>query len=145
MKRAYIFNPIIDPHHCFECGGDVEEMHHVVPVVTGGTRVVPLCESCHGKVHQLNREGHSFLIKVALKKKKEKGEAIGAPPYGFLINKDGLLVVNSKEMHIVQYAKKLREEGFTIRAIQKKLYDSKMYNRMGKQFSVAAVHAIVKK
>ena len=37
---------------CFECGtiGDVD-FHHVVPKSKGGTKMIPLCLSCHSKVH----------------------------------------------------------------------------------------------
>ena len=37
---------------CFECGkeGDVHE-HHVVPRSKGGRMTIPLCEGCHGLVH----------------------------------------------------------------------------------------------
>jgi len=31
---------------CFECGKPAEHDHHVVPVVRGGTRTVPLCSEC---------------------------------------------------------------------------------------------------
>lgn len=37
---------------CFECGtiGPVD-LHHVVPKSKGGTQTIPLCLSCHSKVH----------------------------------------------------------------------------------------------
>ena len=37
---------------CFEC--DSEENihnHHVIPKILGGTKTIPLCALCHGKVH----------------------------------------------------------------------------------------------
>lgn len=39
---------------CFECGEPARHKHHVIPKVLGGTRTVPLCESCHSKVHGAN-------------------------------------------------------------------------------------------
>jgi 5-methylcytosine-specific restriction endonuclease McrA len=36
---------------CFECGAPAAHQHHVVPRSLGGTKTVPLCEGCHGKVH----------------------------------------------------------------------------------------------
>lgn len=40
---------------CFECGSDVNiHQHHVVPKTLGGTKTVPLCGTCHGKVHGKN-------------------------------------------------------------------------------------------
>ena len=43
---------------CWECGKDEEvHYHHVVPRSKGGTRTLPLCLECHGKVH--NKKMHS--------------------------------------------------------------------------------------
>jgi len=49
---------------CFECsaGGDIH-MHHVVPRVLGGTKMVPLCEKCHSLVHDRGMVGHSRLVR----------------------------------------------------------------------------------
>jgi hypothetical protein len=63
---------------CFECGtiGDVD-FHHVVPKSKGGTQMIPLCLSCHSKVHgehmlkirKLANDSRNRMIK----EKKEKG------------------------------------------------------------------------
>ena len=38
--------------NCFECESEDDiHMHHVVPKSLGGTKMVPLCNSCHAKVH----------------------------------------------------------------------------------------------
>jgi 5-methylcytosine-specific restriction endonuclease McrA len=39
---------------CFECGNSATENHHVIPKSLGGTKTVPLCSSCHMKVHGLD-------------------------------------------------------------------------------------------
>jgi hypothetical protein len=36
---------------CFECGQKAKEKHHLIPKSLGGTRTVPLCGSCHCKIH----------------------------------------------------------------------------------------------
>ena len=36
---------------CFECGSPATQDHHVVPYCLGGRNKIPLCDSCHGKVH----------------------------------------------------------------------------------------------
>jgi hypothetical protein len=48
---------------CFECGSPAECDHHVVPRSMGGTKTVPLCESCHSKVHSCRIVAKSELTK----------------------------------------------------------------------------------
>ena len=83
---------------CWECEIETEDIHHhhVVPRTRGGTKTVPLCESCHSKAHHKEKNmTTSRLTKEALKRKKEAGEFVGRPPKGFkreyrrfLIDKD---------------------------------------------------------
>jgi hypothetical protein len=40
--------------NCFECGELATEDHHVIPQVMGGMKTVPLCSSCHMKVHGIS-------------------------------------------------------------------------------------------
>lgn len=63
---------------CFECGSTESiELHHVVPKSKGGTQMIPLCLSCHSKVHgehmlkirKLANDSRNRMIK----EKKEKG------------------------------------------------------------------------
>jgi len=55
--------------HCINCGHDAEHEHHVVPCVIGGSVTVPLCEVCHGKVHDRAFVNHKILTRVGLMKK----------------------------------------------------------------------------
>ena len=63
---------------CFDCGtiGPVD-LHHVVPKSKGGTQTIPLCLSCHSKVHgehMLNiRKLAGESRKRLIKDYKEKG------------------------------------------------------------------------
>lgn len=61
---------------CYECGELTKGKHHVVPVVRGGTKVIPLCHSCHTKVH--GYVSFSDCIKEGLRKAKESGTRLGA-------------------------------------------------------------------
>ena len=46
---------IIKYNECFEYGSTKNlHQHHVVPQVRGGTKTIPLCGDCHGKVHGKN-------------------------------------------------------------------------------------------
>ncbi len=65
---------------CFECDS-VENIHnhHVVPKVKGGTKTIPLCEVCHGKVHGRDFTNHKKLTKEGLKRAKDRGVILGSP------------------------------------------------------------------
>ena len=41
---------------CYECGLEATEKHHVIPKVNGGNKTIPLCSSCHNKVHGIGGE-----------------------------------------------------------------------------------------
>ncbi len=65
---------------CFECGLDGEiHNHHVVPKIKGGTKTVPLCLVCHGKVHGVNFLNHKELTKRGLSEAKKRGVKLGNP------------------------------------------------------------------
>ena len=65
---------------CFECGCDGEiHNHHVVPKILGGTKTVPLCPRCHGKVHEVDFLNHKRLTKEGLVNAKKRGVKLGSP------------------------------------------------------------------
>ncbi len=65
---------------CFECNSEADHAHHVVPFSRGGTRTIPLCESCHSKVHELEYNGHSQIVKEGLARAKANGVQLGRKP-----------------------------------------------------------------
>ena len=74
--------------NCFECGSEKDiQMHHPVPRSRGGTMVIPLCSDCHNLAHHRKRNMNiNTLTREALKAKRDRGEWIGRPPFGFRIN-----------------------------------------------------------
>lgn len=64
---------------CFECNQPADHAHHVVPKVLGGTRTLPLCEVCHGKVHGCNWVNHGSLTRAGLQRAKAAGKVLGNP------------------------------------------------------------------
>lgn len=64
----------IDTNKCFECGDIATEQHHIIPQVYGGTKTVPLCSSCHMKVHGIKSgrriDNHIENTKRGLDKKR---------------------------------------------------------------------------
>ena len=65
---------------CFECGIDGEiHNHHVVPKSKGGTKTVPLCIICHGKIHGRDFLNHKQLTRQGLANAKKRGVKLGKP------------------------------------------------------------------
>lgn len=62
---------------CFECGSDQDiHQHHVVAKVLGGTKTIPLCVICHGKVHGKSLN-HRELILAGQAKARAAGKRWG--------------------------------------------------------------------
>ena len=107
---------------CWECGVDAHvHDHHPVPKSRGGTRTIPLCESCHGKAH--HRDGNmatSALTSAALKAKAAQGEKVGGvQTYG---KADGIDADRAAtERAILDRVRELRATGMTVRAIADEL------------------------
>ncbi len=76
-------------------------------------------------------------IKQALRVKKERGEALGAPSkhqYGYdVVN--GLLVENAEEQAVITLVKRLRAEKMRYKEIIKYFAQRNILNRLGKDFS----------
>ena len=121
---------------CFECGDPAEHQHHVVPHSLGGTKTVPLCERCHGLVHDRGMVGHARLTRAALQGKKERGEIVGAVPYGMqrLTPTSRWLVPNEHEQKALTIARSLRALGASLRHIAAVLASQGFLARNGRQF-----------
>jgi DNA-directed RNA polymerase specialized sigma subunit len=62
---------------CFECSSEENiHHHHVIPKILGGTKTIPLCAACHGKVHDRDILRMSNLAKIA---RKKEGFKTGRP------------------------------------------------------------------
>lgn len=80
MSRKIVEVTYIDPEVCFECGAPATERRHIIPVLLGGTKTIPLCGNCHAKVHGISgrkRTRLGELTKAALTAKKMRGEPLG--------------------------------------------------------------------
>ena len=65
--NSWTEDKLIQKDVCFECEATENiHYHHIVPKVKGGTKTIPLCASCHSKIHgkdllkldRLRREGY---------------------------------------------------------------------------------------
>jgi len=67
-------------YYCFECDSKENiHHHHVIPQSKGGTKTIPLCEVCHGKVHGIDFTNHGILTREGLKRAKDRGVKLGSP------------------------------------------------------------------
>lgn len=132
---------VVSGRSCFECGAPADHMHHVVPRSLGGTKMIPLCEGCHGKVHDRDFTGHRTLVRGALARKKSQGEKTGGhAPYGQRMASDGLhLEEDPGEQAIIARAKALSDAGLTVRAIAAALAAEGHRNRAGKPLAFQAI------
>jgi hypothetical protein len=63
---------------CFECGSSEHiHQHHIIPKSLGGTKTIPLCIVCHGKVHQKDFVKFNNLAKEGIKRYVENGGKLG--------------------------------------------------------------------
>jgi hypothetical protein len=118
---------------CFECGEPAMYMHHVVPRILGGTKMVPLCSKCHAKVHGTKLYTMQELARKALDAKRGRNEWMGGPtPYGWRIKADGLhLEAHPGEQLLLVEAQRLRREGRTLRQVGESLTEQGLYPRNG--------------
>ena len=128
---------------CFECGAPADHQHHVVPRSKGGTKTVPLCAACHGKVH-----GHALggrkLTKDALEAKKARGERTGSVPYGYTMAADGVhLEAVPEEQEVIAEARRLHGAGQSLRAIARELERRGFVSRAGKAFLAEQVKRLL--
>lgn len=93
-------------NRCFECGVETTGLHHVVPVVAGGTKQIPLCEEHHNLVHG-SQTIQSELIKKGIAKAKASGKVFGAK--------------RKVTEEVAKQILKLREEGNSYREVAESL------------------------
>lgn len=132
---------------CFECDSpDTITNHHVVPRILGGKRTVPLCSSCHGKVHDRKRISHSTLTKIGLAKLKKAGRRISRTPYGFDLALDGKnLIKNKNEQKVVNTILIWRKAGFSLPKIASKLDKQGNHPKRSKKWNQSSVNGIIKR
>jgi hypothetical protein len=104
---------------CFECDKPTNGKHHVVPIIYGGKRTIPLCQDCHMKIHGPSCMLRPELIKIGIKKRLDSGLSFGAPKK--INNK---MKIKAKELRINKH--------YSMRRISKEL-----------NISIGSVHAIL--
>ena len=66
---------------CCNCGAPAAHQHHIVPRAVGGTdrpsNLAPVCERCHGLIHERAFVRHQQLTKAGLAAAKARGVQLG--------------------------------------------------------------------
>jgi len=131
---------------CFECGAPSSHDHHVVPKSFGGTKTIPLCERCHGIIHDISFSNgginHSMLTMQGMKNQATKGYAIGTVPLGYEMGEDGKLNMNASEQITIQIIHELAGRGMSVRKIAARLNDLRRPCR-GNAWHKTTVHRIL--
>jgi hypothetical protein len=91
-----------------ECGNDII-FHHIVPLASGGTNnltnIAPICETCDGLVHDINRTNWKELQRQGIEKAKAEGKYKGRKQreinweaFGLLYDKNKAGLITKIEM-----------------------------------------------
>lgn len=81
--------------------------------------------------------------KAALKTLRAKGKRAGDVPWGYSALSDGTLVPNEGERRLVERARELHTEGWTVRAIAEQLAEEGFRNRKGKLVPFTRLHMLL--
>jgi hypothetical protein len=104
---------------------------------------VPLCEACHGKVHQHDLT-ISALTSAALQAKHANGERIGTTPFGWHPAADGKsLEVDEREQDIIELVGEMRAAGRSLRRIVRALDAAGIVGRTGRPLAITQVARIL--
>jgi DNA invertase Pin-like site-specific DNA recombinase len=109
----------------------------------------PTAEQVRGILFSVARFEKAMIrarIKAALAVKKRRRELTGVAPYGWRAGADGrTLEPHPEENAILDAVRALRASGLTIRGVQQEATARGLVGRTGKTFTLAAIHAMVKR
>jgi len=132
---------------CWECKKENVAIHnhHPVPKSRGGTKTIPLCETCHSKAHHMKKNMTiSRLTKAALSQLKSQGVKLGHPNI-LEVQKKGLAARKERaDQFALDTGKTVNDicELFGITSklgIANKLNELKITTRLGRAWSAKTV------
>lgn len=64
--------------NCVCCSkNQADHFHHLIPYCEGGRSIIPVCHTCHAKLHDRKEIAHSALIKKGIEKRRKAGLQVG--------------------------------------------------------------------
>lgn len=130
----------LDP--CINCGNEGQHLHHVVPKSLGGnegSNLVPLCEVCHGRVHNRAFIDHKALTKAGLQAAKDRGVKLGGLRAGAAQRNKGAKVAAESFAKGFLFVKEMQEAGSTLREIATFLNENNYKARQGGTWGPSSV------
>ncbi len=129
---------------CFNCGAAAQYDHHVVPRSLGGVATVPLCGLCHDKAHNVSKHGDvRHLTALALRDKRDKGEAYGTTPYGY--SREGTaLRPHRAELATVARIRELSADGASLSGIARRLNADAVPTKRGGRWYASTVRYLLR-
>lgn len=94
-------------------------------------------------LNQRERKLVSLRTRQALQRKKEKGEHLGRPRYGFKVVRKAL-VKDKKEQAVIEKIKTLKDQGTSLKRISLRLTEEGILSRSGKPFAASTIMSILK-
>lgn len=86
----------------------------------------------------------SERTKAALRGKRERGELVGAVPYGYDLAEDGVhLLPNESELGVVRQIRRWHDRGASLRAIGRHLSEEQVPTKRGGQWGLSNVRRII--
>ena len=143
---------MIEASTCWECEMETEDihMHHPVPKSRGGTKVIPLCGSCHAKAH--HRRGNmsnSALVREAYARKKalNPDHPWGNPRIGDA--RELAIESNQKKARaynrkIKRHVTELRSQGMSMADVVKRFHELGIVSRRGKPYSKMNLYRVMR-
>lgn len=129
---------------CFECGLPAQAQHHVVPQALGGTKTVPLCLVCHGKVHSKDLLLMRKLQEAAREQRRRAGQIVHVhAAYGWRKTRGKQQEPDPEEQEVIQQILLMRRTGMLLADISADLNCRSLTRRNGKPWIAATVAKIV--
>lgn len=102
-----------------------------------------LCLNLLASVAQWERETIGERTSYAMQAKKEKGERVGAVPFGFVLDADAKrLRAVEAEQHAITLARRLRADGLSLRQVAERLEDEGHLARSGRRLAPEQVRRL---